>query len=94
MLYLQVRDSEALKEAMRDKEITAKAKAIIGYAVAMGDGFPISNALLKDDLQEGDRAMRMAVKSLENAGYLVRTQDPGTGTFTWDWHLTIPKNKQ
>lgn len=94
MLHLQVESMAAIKEAMRDKEISAKAKAIIGYAIAMGDGFDISNALLIEDMCEGASAIRRAVKSLEDAGYLVRTQDPGTGTFTWDWHLTIPKSKQ
>lgn len=94
MLHLTVESNEAIKEAMKDKEITAKAKAILAYAVAMGDGYPISNALLIEDLQEGQTAMRKAVRSLEDAGYLVRTQDLGTGGFTWDWHLSIPKNKQ
>lgn len=91
MLYLTVESPEALREAMRDKNITAKAKAIIGYAVIMGDGFDISNAAIIEDMNEGPYAVREAVKSLERAGYLTRTQDLGTGKFTWDWHLSVPK---
>lgn len=91
MLYLKVESKDALREAMKDKEITAKAKAIIGYAVIMGDGFDISNAAIIEDMNEGAYAVREAVKSLERAGYLERTQDLGTGKFTWDWHLSVPK---
>lgn len=91
MLHLTVESQDALRCAMKDKEITAKAKAIIGYAVIMGDGYDISNAAIIEDMNEGAYAVREAVKSLERAGYLKRTQDYGTGTFTWDWHLNIPK---
>lgn len=94
MLHLSVESDEALREAMRDREITTKAKALIGYAVIMGDGYPISNAGIMEDMNDGEKSIRNAVKSLESAGYLKRTQDLGTGSFTWDWHLSIPKEKR
>lgn len=91
MLHLTVESQDALREAMKDRDISAKAKAIIGYAVIMGDGYDISNASIIEDLNEGPYSVREAIKSLERAGYLERTQDLGTGKFTWDWHLSIPK---
>lgn len=91
MLYLSVKSEDALRDAMKDREITTKAKALLAYAVIMGDGYPISNTGLMEDMNDGERSIRCAVKSLEEAGYLKRTQDLGTGSFTWDWHLTIPK---
>ena len=92
MLYLDYGGEDALREAMLDPGITMKAKAVLAYAVLMGDGYPITNPGLCEVMHEGPSAVRRAIQSLEDGGYLVRTQDLGTGSFTWDWHLSVPKD--
>lgn len=91
MLYLNYGGPGALKEAMLDSSITCKAKAVLAYAVMMGDGHDISSPEVGRVMGEGAGATRRAIQSLEEAGYLKRTQDLGTGSFTWDWHLSVPK---
>lgn len=92
-LHLQVEDMTSLSQAMKDREITMKAKAVLAYACVMGDGGTISSEKLMEDMGEGGKSIRNAIKSLEDAGYLERTQDLGTGSFTWDWHLSVPKRE-
>ena len=90
MIHLHVENADALKDAMLDKRITAKAKAVLMYAVIMGDGHDLTMPELEENLQEGPTAMRAAIRSLKNAGYIDRVYSSETGKFRWHWYFTVP----
>lgn len=93
MLYVNVNSAEDLKDAMLDRSITAKAKALLVYMVIMGEGHDITMAELQENMNEGRAATNCALRSLQEGGYLERTYTAETGKFKWNWHVTLPPSK-
>lgn len=94
MLYVKVENDEDLKAAMKDKTITAKAKALLMYMVFMGEGHDITMAELQENMNEGRGATNCALRSLQDGGYLERTYTAETGKFKWNWYVSVPPTRQ
>lgn len=79
----------ALADVMRDPSITAKAKGVFGYLLALGDGEHVTLDMMVGDMHEQVAAIRAAVKELENHDYLERFRDNSKGYASYDWVLKL-----
>ena len=94
MLYVDVKDNEAMRDAMLDKSISMKAKAFLSYAFFLGTTREFSLKQIEEDMREGTAAMRSAMQSLKRAGYLEQSYTTETGKFEWNWYVTVPPEKK
>ena len=76
-------------DIMSDTGITAKAKGVFGYLMALGEGEHVTIDMMVGDMHEAIAAVRAAVKELEEAGYLVRIRDNSKGFASYDWILQL-----
>ena len=61
-------------EAIQDINISLKAKGLLHYILSLPEDWNISVAGLSSCLKESETAIRSAIKELETAGYVYRTQ--------------------
>ena len=61
-------------EVLSDKNLSWKAKGIFAYLYSKPDDWDFSMHRIKDDSTDGKESVRMGLKELEDAGYLIRTR--------------------
>ncbi len=69
-------------EAIQDISISLKAKGLLHYILSLPEDWNISINGLSVCLKESETAIRSAIKELEAAGYLYRTQIPPSKSAT------------
>jgi len=76
---------------VRDREISLKARGLLGMLMSFEPGFTVTIAQLAKDGHGGKDLIRGAVDELEAAGYLTRRPRHKGGRFTADdWELNDP----
>lgn len=76
---------------VRDRDLTLKARGLLGMLMSFEPGFTVTIAQLSSDGHGGKDLIRGAVDELEKAGYLTRRPRHKGGRFTADdWELNDP----
>ena len=60
---------------IRDARLSYKARGLLAELLSHSPGFEISREKLSKNGQDGDRAIRSAIRELESVGYLKRSQN-------------------
>lgn len=89
MIKVDWEKGRKVADVMRDPNITAKAKGVFGYLMALGEGEHVTVDMMVSDMHEQVAAIRSAIKELEKAGYLVRVRDNSRGYAVYDWILQL-----
>lgn len=87
---LHIRDRYAVtpNHLLTDPKISLKAKGLFAYIQSKPEGWRFSMLRIAKDNQEGETAVRSAMKELEEAGYLGRTKRrTKTGQWEHDYEL-------
>ena len=87
-LIIKNRFATTPNELLYNPEISLRAKGLYGYIQAKPDGWNFSAERIATESKEGLHAIRMALKELENHGYLqrIKSQDE-KGFWTIDYIL-------
>jgi hypothetical protein len=74
--------------AAQDRRLTAAARGIILYVLSLPPDAHFTQEWLADQLPDGRKAVRAAMRNLEQAGYFQRTRTSDGKTWTWDQVIT------
>ena len=81
-------------DILNSKELSLKAKGLYAFMASKPDNWNFSYDGLTFQLQEGEKAIRSAVKELENVGILIKLPTKNGNKFAgWKWILHPNKDE-
>lgn len=82
-----------LREIFEDKEISPKAKGVLGYLLSRPDHWTFYHHQLQEALNVGETYLNSAIEELINAGYARRSRARDKGKFD-NYHYEISEKKR
>jgi hypothetical protein len=76
---------------LQDKALSFRARGLLAMMLSMPDNWQTYHSWITEQGQEGEEALRTAVRELEAAGYVTREQLREHGKvcgFLWKWHTS------
>lgn len=70
--------------ALQDRRLTAAARGVLAFVLSLPPDQRFTAEWLVAQMPDGERAIRSALRNLEQSGYFRRTRASHGGTWTWD----------